>query len=515
MPRPRIVMRKIREVLRLRLGERMTLRTVAAVTGLPYTTVADHIARAVRCGLGWPLPDGMDDIELEKQLFAREPSPPKETRPVPDWGWVRKQLSRVGVTLMLLWVEFKELHPDTYEYTQFVRYYRQWEQRCDLVMRQEHRAGQKLFVDFAGKKAIKIRNPATGVVKLAELFVAVMGASNYIYAEAMPSQELPFWVQGHINCFEYMGGCPELSVCDNLWSAVTKSHRYEPDINATFEEMGAHYRVAILPARARKPRDKAKVESGVLVAERWLLARLRDRIFDSYAEANQAIRELLVWINERPFKKLPGSRKSWFEEIDKPALRPLPERRYELGHWRIGLKVGPDYHLDIERHFYSVPSSLVRQYCDARYTATTVEIFHKHRRVASHIRSYKVGKHTTLKEHMPSSHRRHAEWTPGRLLNWGRRSGPNTAALMDAIMNSRPHPEQGFRSCLGLMRLGRQYGAERLEAACQRALAIHSHSYHTVNSILRNRLDRQPLPSAAPAYPPRQHENVRGATYYR
>jgi len=253
MPRPRIVMRKIREVLRLRLGEGLTLRTVAAVSGLPYTTVSDHVARAVRCGFGWPLPDGVDDNELEKKLFAREPSPPKETRPVPDWGWVRKQLSRVGVTLMLLWVEFKELHPDTYEYTQFVRYYRQWEQRCDLVMRQEHRAGQKLFVDFAGKKAIQIRNPATGVITLAELFVAVMGASNYIYAEAMPSQELPFWIQGHINCFEYMGACPELAVCDNLWSAVSKSHRYEPNINATFEEMGAHYRVAILPARARKP----------------------------------------------------------------------------------------------------------------------------------------------------------------------------------------------------------------------------------------------------------------------
>ena len=514
MPRPRSVMRKIRELLRLRLGEGLSLRMVSAAAGLPYTTVADHLERAQRNGLGWPLPESLDDRELEERLFAREPSPPTESRPLPDWADIHRELRKVGVTLLLLWMEFKALNPGTYQYTQFVRYYRRWEARCDVVMRQEHRAGEKLFTDFPGKKAIKIVNPHTGVITMAELFVAVMGASNYIYAEAFPSQELPYWIAGHVNAFEFMGGCPEIAVCDNLKSGVTRPHRYEPDINATFNEMAAHYRVAVIPARARKPRDKAKVESGVLVAERWLLARLRNRVFSSLAEANQAIRELLVGVNARPFKKLPGSRQSWFEEIDKPALKPLPEHRYEFAIWRVGLKVGIDYHLEVERHYYSVPYQLVGERCDVRYSTSTVEIFHRNRRVASHLRSPKVGGHTTLAEHMPDSHRRHLEWTPGRILNWANKSGPQTAELVDGIMRSRPHPEQGFRSCLGIMRLGRQYGDERLEAACRRALAIRSLSYRSVQSILRNGLDRQPLSPAAPATF-RHHDNVRGSAYYR
>jgi len=512
VPRPRSTMRKIREILRLSLGEGLSRRQVGAATGSPYSTVADHLARARRAGLEWPLPEDMDDAELEARLFARAESPPSASRPLPDWVKVQNELRRKGVTLQLLWIEYRERHPEGYGYTQFCRHYRTWQGRLDLVMRQEHRAGEKLFVDFAGM-TLPIVDPDTGEVWQAQLFVAVLGASNYTYAEALASQELPFWIGAHVHAFEFIGGCTAIVVPDNLRSAVSRAHRYEPDINRTYEEMAAHYGCAIIPARPYRPRDKAKAEQGVLLAERWILAALRHRTFFSLAEANAAIAERLAWMNARPFRKLPGSRRELFESLDRPALRPLPARPYEFATWH-GAKVNIDYHVEVDRRWYSVPYQLVGQHCDTRVTVAVVEVFHRGKRVASHRRSRGQSRFTTEPAHMPESHRRHAEWTPSRIVAWAERSGPATGALVTEIMASRRHPEQGFRSCLGIMRLGRRYGDDRLEAAAVRALAIHAHSYRSVESILKAGLDGQPLPGDEPGTTIGDHANVRGPAYY-
>ena len=513
MPRPRSAMRKIREILRLALGEGFSRRQVAAATRVPAATVGDHLARARLAGLGWPLPEGMDDAQLEGHLFAPpSPSLPSDLRPLPHWPTVHGELRRKDVTLALLWMEYRERHPDGFGYSWFCQTYRRWQGHLDLVMRQEHRAGEKLFVDFAGQ-TVPITDPDSGEVWQAQLFVAVLGASSYTYAEALASQALPDWVAGHVHALEAIGGCPRILVPDNLRSAVTKAHRYEPELNRTYEEMAAHYGCAIMPSRSGKPRDKAKVEQGVLVATRWVAAALRHRTFFSLAEANAAIAERVAWLNARPFRRLPGSRRSLFEALDRPALRPLPDRPYEYATWK-SAKVNIDYHVEVDRHWYSVPYQLVGQSCDIRVSARVVEVLHRGRRVASHPRSREQARFTTEPAHMPEAHRRHAEWTPGRIVAWAERTGPATAGLVAAIMAGRPHPEQGFRSCLGIMRLGRAYGDARLEAAAARALAIRGLSYRSVESILKNGLDGLPLPGAEPATTIGRHANVRGAGYY-
>jgi transposase len=505
-------MRKIREVLRLSLGDGLSRRRVGAATGLPYTTVADYLVRARAAGLAWPLPDGLDDAALEARLFSSAGPPAARTRPLPDWATVHRELRRTGVTLQLLWIEYRERHPDGYGYTQFVEHYRRWARHLDVVMRHEHRAGEKLFVDYPGA-TLPIVDPDTGEIHPAQLFVAALGASSYTYAEATASQALPDWIAAHVRCFEFLGAVPAVVVPDNLRSGVTEADRYEPEINRTYAELAAHYGTAIIPARPRKPRDKAKVEAAVLVATRWIIAALRNRTFFSLGEANAAIAERLAWLNGRPFKRLPGSRASLFAELDAPALRPLPARRFEYAVWTRA-KVSIDYHVEIDRHFYSVPYRLVGEQAEVRTSATTVELYVKGRRVASHLRSHSRGRHTTEPAHMPEAHRRHLEWSPGRIVRWAEQTGPATGGLVGAILASRPHPEQGYRSCLGILRLGRRYGPERLEAACARALVIGARSYRSVDSILKRGLDRSPLPEPPAAAGIGHHENVRGGSYY-
>jgi transposase len=505
-------MRKIRELLRLTFAEGLSRRQAGTATGLPYTTVSDHLARARRAGLGWPLPYDLDDDELEARLFGQPAPPPANSRPLPEWADVHRELRRPGVTLALLHLEYKARHPDGYGYSQFCERYHRFAARLDFVMRQEHRAGEKLFVDYPGQ-TVPIVDPATGEIRGAQLFVAVLGASSYTYAEAFPSQELPHWIAGHVHAFEFLGGCRRILVPDNLRSGVTKAHRYEPELNRSYAEMAAHYGCAVIPARPFKPRDKAKVESGVLVAERWILAALRDQTFFSLADANAAIRERLAWLNQRPFRKLPGSRRSLFEALDRPALHALPERPYEYATWKLA-KANIDYHVELDHHYYSVPHALVGEVCDVRRSAATVEVFFHGRRVASHLRSSEPGRFTTDRAHMPEAHRRHLEWTPSRIVAWAAQTGPATAALVEEILASRPHPEQGYRACLGILRLGRRYGAERLEAAAARALAIRALSYRSVDWILKRGLDRGPLPGAEPVTAVLRHANVRGATYY-
>ena len=512
MPRPRAAMRKIREALRLCLAEGLSPRQAGIATGLPRSTVRRYVVRALEVGLGWPLPPDLDDRDLEERLYGRAAPPPADQRTMPDWSVVHRELRRKSVTLQLLWTEYRAGCPDGFGYTWFTEQYRAYAGRLDVVLRGDHRAGEKLFLDFAGQ-TIPITDPLTGEIWQAQLFVAVLGASNYTYAEALPSQAEIHWTAAHVRAFEFMGGAPAILVPDNLKAGVIKPHRYEPILNRSYAELAAHYGCAILPARPKKPRDKAKVESGVLVAERWIAAALRNRTFFSIAEANRAIAERVTWLNNRPFKKLEGSRASLFAELDKPALRPLPAIPYEYATWK-QVKVSIDYHVDVDHHYYSVPYTLVGEQADVRASARTVEIFVRGRRVASHLRSGAVGRHTTTDAHMPESHRRHLEWSPSRLVAWGQQTGPATGALVAAIMASRPHPEQGFRSCLGIFRLGRRHGPERMEAACARALAVGALSYRSVDSILKAGLDRAPLPEPAPVRVTRVHPNVRGPGYY-
>ncbi|MGB9113005.1 MAG: IS21 family transposase [Acidimicrobiales bacterium] len=506
-------MRKIRDVIRLSLGEGLSLRQVGRSLDLPFTTVGDHVRRAVAAGLSWPLPEGLSDADLEQLLFP-QPAPSNIARPMPDWAYVHRELRKKGVTLELLWIEYREAHPDGYGYTQFVHHYRAFKASVDVVMRQVHRAGEKLFVDFPGMR-IPIFDPRTGEVSfLAELFVAVSGASSYLYAEALRSQELLYWIEAHVHAFEAMGGCHEIVVCDNLRSGVTRPHRYEPDVNATYQEMAAHYGIAVIPTRTYKPRDKAKVEAAVLLSERWIIARLRHRRFTSLAQANQAIRSCVTEINDRPFKKLDGSRRELFVSLDRPALRPLPATRYEFATFKKA-KVNIDYHVELDRHYYSVPYQLAGKVVELRCTASVVEVLFSAKRVASWPRSAVRGGYSTDPDHMPESHRRYAKWTPSRIISWSKASGPRTAELVEAILASRPHPEQGFRSALGIIRLGERHGTQRLEKACERALHLRAYSYRSVASILEHHLDERPLeePAALPLHP--HHRNLRGATYYR
>jgi transposase len=353
----------------------------------------------------------------------------------------------------------------------------------------------------------------TGEVEDAEIFVAVLGASNYTYAEATLTQSLPDWIGSHVRAFNYFGSLPAIVVPDNLKSGVHQAHRYEPELNPTYAEMAAHYGTTVLPTRVAKPRDKAKVEAGVLVVERWILARLRNRRFFSLAELNAAIAELLEVLNDRPFKKLPGTRRSLFETLDRPAMRPLPARPYEYAEWK-KVRVNIDYHVAIDKHYYSVPYQLVKQELEARVSASTVELLHKGKRVASHARSRRAGGHTTVNAHMPKAHRDYAEWTPERLVRWAGETGTMTAKLVETLLTSRPHPQHGFRACLGIMRLGKRYGKTRLEAASRRALVIGACSYKSVESILKNGLDKKPLPATTIESPAIEHDNLRGADYY-
>jgi len=505
-------MRKIREVLRLSFGVGLELRKISRSIGISHATVSGYVTRARAANLSWPLPKSLDDAMLDRLLFP-PPAPSGEARPTPDWVYIHQELRRKSVTKMLLWEEYKRSNPDGFQPTRFYELYSEWAGKLDLVMRQDHRAGEKLFVDYAGQ-TVPIVDRHTGEILFdAQIFVAVMGASNYSYAEATRTQMLPDWIGAHVRAFAYFGGVPEILVPDNLKTGISKACRYEPDINPTYHAMAAHYGTTVIPARVRKPKDKAKVEGGVLLVERWILAALRNRTFWSLAELNEAVRGLLTRLNERKFQKLPGSRRSMFETVDRPALLPLPASPYTFEEWSYA-RVGIDYHVEFDGHYYSVPYALVKKKVEIRATSATVEVLFLGNRVASHARSSLKGKPTTVKEHMPSSHRKYAEWTPERIRRWAATVGPETEAHVAAIMEHRTHPEQGFRAALGIMRLFKQYGAERLEAACRRASKYRIFSYKGVANILKTGADKLDNSRSMAATLPIDHDNIRGPGYY-
>jgi transposase len=507
-------MRKIRDVLRLHAGQ-LSRRRIAVSLDLGRTAVGDTIKRASRAGLSWPLPTGLSDEDLERRLFPPPVSTFRNRRPPPDWPVLHLELKRPGVTLSLLWEEYRAVHPDGYGHSRFNDLYRAWKGKLKPTMRQAHVAGEKMFVDYAGTTA-EVIDPLTGEIHAVQVFVATLGASSYSYAEATWTQSLADWIGAHTRAFAYFGGVPAQVVPDNLKSGVVKACLYDPEINRTYADMARHYATAIVPARPRKPRDKAKVEVAVQVVERWVLARLRKRRFFSLAELNQAMAELLQDLNARVTRHLGASRRQLFEELDQPALKPLPAAPYEYAEWK-ERKAGLDYHVEVAKHYYSVPHALAKEKLWARITDRTVEVFHKGKRVAAHLRASGNRRHTTTPEHMPSSHRRHAGWTHERICNQASATGPNTAALVAIILKSRPHPEQGFRSCIGILRLAKTHGSDRLEAACERALEIGAHSYSSLNSILKNNLDRRSSKRATARdteSPAIDHANIRGSRYF-
>lgn len=441
-------MRKIREVLRLRFVCDFSKRQIAQSCNVPRSTVGDYLMRAKAAGLDWSAVSNLSDVQLETRLFPTEHLPSSVQRPAPDCVYIHEELrrhSKVNLTLTQLWLEYKEQHPDGYQYTQFCEHYRRWRSKLDYCMRQDHRAGEKLFVDYSD--GLPIVDLVSGNQVPTQLFVAVWGASNYTYAEATLSQALPEWIASHVRAFRYFGCAPSVLTPDNLKSGVNVACFYEPEPNRTYAEMAQHYGCAILPARPYRPRDKAKVEAGVLIAKRWILAVLRHRTFYSLEELNRAIRECLEHLNTRTLRRLGKSRRSVFEAVDRPNALPLPEREYQYGEWR-SATVNIDYHIEVDHHYYSVPYRLLKEKVDVRLSASTVEVFLRGKRVASHVRSHIRGAHTTLRDHMPPEHQKFSEWSPSRFIQWASKTGPATAKLVETIIQTRAYPEQGYRACL-------------------------------------------------------------------
>lgn len=516
MTTKRVTMIKLKEILRLKYEAKLSLRQIALCLSLSIGVISKYLQRAEAAGLGWPLPEHMTDTELEVRL---QPGRTRKALPdmvEPDFMTIERELRLKGMTRQLLWQEYAEAHPDNhYSYSRFTVLFKRWRRKQNLSMRQQHRIGEKLFVDYCGP-TMPVVNPDTGEVREAQVFVAVLGASSYTYAEATWSQSLPDWVGSHVRAFEFYGGLPEVVVPDNLKSAVSKACRYDPDINPTYQQMAEHYGVAVVPARPYKPKDKSKAEVGVQLVERWIMMRLRKQTFYTLASLNQAIRLLLDELNQRPFKKRPGSRLSQFQQLDQPALKPLPDTAYEYRHVKKA-RVHLDYHVEYERHYYSVPYQLVKEEVFVHAGDTVLAIFHRGRQVAVHPRSHRAGGHTTDPQHMAKAHRKHQEWSPQRFLDWAQSIGQHTQSVIQHQLESRRHPEHGYRACLGLLSLSKKYGKDRLEAACRRATHIGGMHYKNIAAILSNSMDKVPLdqPEAEPQSTlPLMHDNVRGSGYY-
>lgn len=516
MPRSHLSMRKIREILRLQWDLKCSYHLTAKSVGVSSSTIGECLRRAKAANLTWPLPADLDDDALIKLLYPPLKKTIDDGQNKIDWAHIHQELKRKHVTMMILWQEYKSQNENGFNYSWFCAHYRQWREQLDVWMRQTHKLGEKCFVDYVGMTMQVVVNTSSGEMREAQIFVGCLGASNFTFCEATWSQSLPDWISSHVNMFEFFSGAPEIIVPDNLKSGVSKAHRYEPDTNPTYQDMASHYGVAIIPARIYSPQDKGKVENAVLQVERHILAKLRDRLFFNLIELNDAIRILLNELNQKAFQKLQGSRQSQFDEFEKSTLRPLPLTRYMFADWK-KVRAGADYHISLDDHYYSVPYTYTKKELDARYTQHTVEIFFKNKRIASHVRSYYKHKHTTQKEHMPKSHQQYAEWSPERMINWAKKTGDYTAKLIEAVMQSRTHPQQGFRSCLGILRLEKTFGRDRLESACLRAVNIGAHSYKSVESILKNELDKKELPEKKEnemSLIPSDHEYIRGKGYF-
>jgi transposase len=496
--------RKIREVLRLKSEARLSDRQIAAVLGSARSTVQECLRRARLAGLSWPLSD-LDNEELHERLYPRAPQAPRY--PTPDFAAIQRELATKGVTRMLLWQEYKAQHPDGCQYSAFCRDYEAWLGRQDAVMRFEHVPGEKLFVDYAGK-TMAVVDRHSGEVKVAEVFVAALGASHYTYVEATLTQTVADWLAAHVRALEYFGGVPRAIVPDNLKSGVHRPCRYEPDLNPSYQDFAEHYGVAILPARVRKPRDKAKVEVGVQGVERWVMAPLRQQTFFSLGDLNVALREQLERYNDRELSREVGTRRTRFLELEQPALRPLPPQRYEYASWKRA-KVFLDYHIEHERRYYSVPYRLIGKSVDVRITAHTIEVFYRGQAVARHLKTSAARRFITEPGHRPERHRAVIEMSHERLLERAEAIGPATATLLREQTARRVHPEEALRVCLGILRLAHDFSAAVLEDACKRALELKTYSYRAVRTLIIAPAMPAPTSTSTPT-----HDNVRGAGYF-
>ena len=514
MPAERTTMRQVREIVRLHQAG-VSTRQIGIRVGVAASTVRLTLRRVTAAGIATGIAAEQTDAALETVLFTGAGKKTGHRRCAdPDWAAIHQELKRKHVTLTIVWDEYIAREPAGYRYSRFCELYRGWEARLSVTMRQAHRAGEKLFVDYAGDTVPVIIDRLTGQTRGAQIFVAVLGASNFLYAEASWTQALGDWIESHNRALVAIGGVPALLVPDNTKVAVIKACLYDPVINRTYADMASHYGTAVLPARPYKPRDKAKVEVGVLIAERWLLGRLRHTKFYSLAELNAAVGEFCRRLNdERVIRRVNQTRRHLLETVDRPALKPLPGEPYVLAEWRIR-RVGIDYHVEVENHFYSVPHRHARAEVDARFTARTVEVFLRGERIASHRRGSGDGKHTTVPDHMPSSHRRYADWTIGRISREADAIGPSVSILCTLILERRPHPEQGFRACLGILRLARSVTVARLDAAAARAIEIGALTYGSVKSILDNKLDQLATDPLEPEHQPLRHRNIRGGGYF-
>ncbi len=522
MPTKRISMRKLRELLQLRLHAKLKMRPIKESLRLSLGAVQKVISKAEELGLTWEAIERLDDQQLADLFYPVSDNQPSNQLQLPDWGEVHRELRRKGVTKHLLWEEYTQQYPNrSYSYPQYCFLYQEWAKKQKRSMRQVHKAGEKLFIDYAGQTMPIVCN-ATGEVKFAQIFVAVLGASNYTFAEATWSQKLIDWTGSHVRAFEFLGGIPEIIVPDNLKSGVTKACRYDPDTNLSYQQLGAHYGTAIIPTRPRKPKDKAKAEVGVqipqgtlsaygihLVIERWILARLRHHTFFSLAELNQCIKLLLEEVNNKPFKQLKGTRREWFELLDKPVLSPLPKHPYQYTEIK-SVKVNIDYHIQYDKHLYSVPHHLVGEKIELHAKANLIELYFHNQRVTSHARKYHHGM-TTLPEHMPTRHEKHHQWTPARLMNWAKDLGDEVLIWVKTLLHLKPHEEQAYRVCLGLLNLTKIYPGARLNNACSIANKHHLYRLKQVKAILLSNQDKlltqdnKQLPLL-----PQSHENIRG-----
>lgn len=515
MPTSGVSVRKIRTILRLHYESKLSQRQISRSVQLSIGAVNKYLARAISSGLGWPLPDEcQDDTELLKRLQACETADISTLASTIDFTFIHQELRRKNVTLQLLWEEHKLKSFAAISYNHFCLLYREWKKTQPKSMRQTHKAGDKVFVDYAGP-TLEIIDPDTGEIRKAQIFVGTLGASNYTYAEATWTQQLPDWIASHRRMLEFFGGVPALIVPDNLRSGISKACRYEPDVNPTYAEFIDHYGTAVLPARPYKPKDKAKAENAVLIVERWIMARLRNDTFAGLTQLNHTIAELIKDLNNRAFKKMPGSRFSVFKEIDQPALRPLPTHPYQFMQYKKA-RVHIDYHIELEQHYYSVPYQWIGKEIELRFSPEIIECWYQGKQIAVHVRSYRKGSQTTCAGHMPKAHRKHMEWTPGRFLNWSTQVGTATTRLVKHLLECKPHPEQGYRSCLGLLNLSKRYGNHRLEKACERAWQLGARTRRSVDSILSHNLEEHPITNEKITISklPLQHENLRGKKHY-
>jgi transposase len=485
------------------------MRQIKASLRISLGAVQKITSKAEALKLDWPTIDQLNDQQLARAIYPESDTRASNAFELPDWVEMHQELKQKSVTKHLLWEEYTQSYPNrSYSYPQYCFLYKQWLSKQRRSMRQTHKAGDKLFVDYAGQ-TVPIVNGNTGEVRTAQVFVAVLGASNYTYSEATWTQALPDWLGSHARAFDFLGGVPKLIVPDNLKSGTTRACRYDPDLNPNYQQLAAHYGVAIMPARPYKPKDKSKAEVGVQIIERWILARLRHQTFFSLAELNQCIQVLLVEVNNKPFKQLKGSRKEWFEALDKPTLSPLPKQAYQYTDIKT-VKVNIDYHIQYDQHIYSVPHQLVGEKLELHAKDQLIEIYFRNQRVTSHVRQYRPGT-TTVAEHMPIQHQKHHQWSAGRLMNWAKDMGDEVLLWVKTQIDNKQHEQQAYRVCLGLLNLSRQYPVSRLNKACAIANQKQLYRLKQIKSILQSNQD-QLLAETKEQLPllPQSHENIRG-----